>query len=66
VAGEAFAAALAAAGVPTEAVTEPGTEHGHLNRPHEPAASATVDRVVRWLDGIETQTTLRTTEGITP
>ncbi|MFE5670166.1 alpha/beta hydrolase [Agromyces sp. NPDC056523] len=73
--GEVFAATLAAASVPVEVVTEPGTEHGHLNRPDEPAASVTVDRVVRWLAGLETaaarpprpaQTTLRITEGITP
>ncbi|WP_350348091.1 alpha/beta hydrolase fold domain-containing protein [Agromyces sp. G08B096] len=49
VSGEAFGATLAAAGVAVEVVTEPGTEHGHLNRPDEPAASATVDRVVAWL-----------------
>lgn len=78
VSGELFAATLTAAGVAVELAVEPGTEHGHLNRPHEPAASATVDRVVRWLAGLETaaarpprpadeqQTTLRITEGITP
>jgi acetyl esterase/lipase len=54
VSGEVFAATLAAAGVPTEVVTEPGTRHGHLNRPDEPAASATIDRVVRWLAGFDT------------
>ena len=60
-------------------VVEPGTEHGHLNRPDEPAASASIDRVVRWIAGLDTaaarpprpattdhQTTLRITEGITP
>ena len=61
VSGEAFAATLAEAGVPLELVIEPGTEHGHLNRPGEPAASASIERVVRW---IGTLTTLRTTEGI--
>lgn len=78
VSGEAFAATLADASVPVEVVTEPGTEHGHLNRPDAPAASVTVDRVVDWLAGLETaaarparpagepQTTLRITEGITP
>jgi acetyl esterase/lipase len=54
VSGEAFAATLAAASVPVEVVTEPGTEHGHLNRPHQPAASVTIDRVVHWLAGLET------------
>jgi acetyl esterase len=77
VSGELFAATLAAASVPVEVVTEPGTEHGHLNRPDEPAASVTVERVVRWAAGLDTgaprpprprqeQTTLRSIEGITP
>ncbi|WP_268993261.1 hypothetical protein [Microbacterium sp. MEC084] len=25
-------------------IVEPGTDHGHLNRPAEPAASVTLDR----------------------
>ena len=33
VSGEVFAATLVEAGVPLELVVEPGTEHGHLNRP---------------------------------
>ncbi len=41
---EQTAASLRAAGRPVEVVTELGTEHGHLNRPHEPAASVTIDR----------------------
>ncbi|MEV5069762.1 alpha/beta hydrolase fold domain-containing protein [Microbacterium sp. LMI12-1-1.1] len=44
VSGEAFAASLRAAGRPIEVVTEPGTDHGHLNRPQEPAASVTLGR----------------------
>ncbi|MFE5408976.1 alpha/beta hydrolase fold domain-containing protein [Microbacterium sp. NPDC056569] len=44
VSGEAFAASLRAAARPVEVVTELGTEHGHLNRPHEAAASVTIDR----------------------
>ena len=50
VSGELFAATLAAAAVPVELALEPGTQHGHLNRPDEPAASATVDRVAAWID----------------
>lgn len=61
VSGEVFAATLLEAGVPLELATEPGTEHGHLNRPDESAASDSIERVVRW---IGTLTTLRTTEGI--
>ena len=68
VSGEAFAATLVEAGVPVDLVVEPGTEHGHLNRPDEPAASASIERVVRWIAWLEThhRTTLRLTEGITP
>lgn len=44
VSGEAFAAALRDAGVDVTAVTEPGTQHGHLNRPEEAAASVSIGR----------------------
>jgi len=44
VSGEAFAAALRAAGVEIDVTTEPGTQHGHLNRPEEPAAHASIER----------------------
>lgn len=55
VSGELFAATLAAASVPVEVVTEPGTEHGHLNRPDEPAASVTVERALDWLAGLDAE-----------
>jgi acetyl esterase len=55
VSGEAFAATLAAASVRVEVVTEPGTEHGHLNRPDESAASVTVERAVDWLAGLDAE-----------
>ena len=43
--GEAFAATLADAGREVDVSTEPGTRHGHLNRPDEPdAALATIER----------------------
>ena len=45
VSGEAFAATLAAAGREVEVVVEPGTRHGHLNDPAEPAASLSLDRI---------------------
>jgi len=54
VSGEAFAASLSAAGRPVEVVTEPGTEHGHLNRPHEPAASVTIRRFAARLAALPT------------
>lgn len=44
VSGEAFAGSLAAAGVEVDVVVEPGTTHGHLNRPEESAFAATIDR----------------------
>jgi acetyl esterase len=43
--GEVFAATLEAAGRDIELVTEPGTQHGHLNRPEERAASVSIDRI---------------------
>ncbi|SFS13617.1 Acetyl esterase/lipase [Microbacterium sp. cf046] len=45
VSGEHFARTLAAAGRDIVAVTEPGTRHGHLNRPEEPACAASLDRI---------------------
>lgn len=47
--GEAFAASLAAAGVPTTLRCEPGMLHGHLNLPGLPGAIATVDAMVTHL-----------------
>ena len=44
VSGEAFGALLTAAGVELDISLEPGTTHGHLNRPEEPAAAASVAR----------------------
>jgi acetyl esterase/lipase len=45
VSGEHFARTLAAAGRDIVVFTEPGTRHGHLNRPDEPAAAASIDRI---------------------
>jgi acetyl esterase len=46
VSGQVFAGTLAAAGRDIVVLTEPGTLHGHLNRPEEPAATASIDRLV--------------------
>lgn len=68
VSGEAFAATLRDAGRPVEAVTEPGTEHGHLNRPAEAAASVTIDRFAARLAQLPSTPALAsaTPEGTTP
>jgi len=50
--GEAFAHSLAEAGVAVEAVTERGTQHGHLNRPDEPAASLSIERIAAALSAL--------------
>ena len=47
VSGEEFARTLGAAGVEVEYTVEPGTRHGHLNRPGEAAASASLERFAR-------------------
>ncbi|WP_110590029.1 alpha/beta hydrolase [Microbacterium suaedae] len=46
VSGEAFARTLEGAGVDVVCTTEPGTRHGHLNRPEEPGAEPTIDAFV--------------------
>ena len=56
VSGESFAASLRAAGRAVEVVTEPGTDHGHLNRPQEPAASVTIDRFATRLAALHAST----------
>jgi acetyl esterase/lipase len=45
VSGEHFAASLAAAGREIDVIFEPGTRHGHLNRPDEEAAMRTIERI---------------------
>lgn len=49
VSGELFAATLTDAGVPTDVSSEPGTRHGHLNRPEEPGFGRTIERVAAWV-----------------
>lgn len=52
VSGEAFGAALRSAGVTADVVTEPGTRHGHLNQPDQPAFSSSIDRIATFLAGL--------------
>ena len=47
--GEAFAASLAANGVTVLSLFEPGSRHGHLNRPDEAAARRSIERIATWL-----------------
>lgn len=58
VSGEVFARTLAAAGRDIVALTELGTQHGHLNRPEEPAAAASIDRLVARLAALSATTTV--------
>jgi acetyl esterase len=57
VSGEVFAATLAAAGREVDVLTEPGTVHGHLNRPEEPAATASIERIATRLASLTTPAT---------
>ena len=47
--GELFAQQLADAGVPVVRVTEPAAVHGHLDRPGDPTALASLERMSAWL-----------------
>lgn len=49
VGAEVFAATLSRAGRAVEAIVEPGTQHGHLNRPEQPAFAASIERIARSL-----------------
>ncbi|MFD5224476.1 alpha/beta hydrolase [Microbacterium sp. NPDC058342] len=49
VSGELFAVTLKSAGVPIELSLEPGTTHGHLNRPDENGFLQTIERVTDWI-----------------
>jgi acetyl esterase len=53
VSGELFARTLAAAGRDVVVLTEPGTTHGHLNRHQEPAAAASIERIVARLAALD-------------
>jgi acetyl esterase len=47
--GERFGEQLAAAGVHVRVEYEPGTVHGHLNQPDDPAAVRSIERLAAWL-----------------
>ena len=47
--GQAYADALAAAGVDVTVVMEPDTSHGHVNGPDMPGAIDSIERIVAWL-----------------
>jgi acetyl esterase len=47
--GEAYAQALAAAGVAVEAICEPGVGHGHLNMPWLDASEHSLAAMARWI-----------------
>lgn len=47
--GEAYGAALAAAGVDVTVVREVGVRHGHLNAVDDPGALRTIRRMIAWL-----------------
>jgi acetyl esterase/lipase len=64
VSGEVFAATLRSAGRDLDLVRERGTTHGHLNRPDEPAASVSIDRIVVRLATLATGPALISDEGL--
>ena len=47
--GERFGEQIAAAGGTVRVEYEPGTVHGHLNQPDDPAALRSIERMVDWL-----------------
>jgi acetyl esterase/lipase len=49
--GERFAEQLSEAGVVVRVEYEPGTVHGHLNQPDDPAALRSIERMASWLAG---------------
>lgn len=52
VSGDVFAATLRAAGGDVDVVVEPGTDHGHLNRPEHPGFAASMARIVQRFAGL--------------
>ncbi|MCU1523750.1 MAG: hypothetical protein JWO18_644 [Microbacteriaceae bacterium] len=52
--GEEFARQAMDAGVPIGVIFEPGSTHGHLDRPHTAEAQRSIARIIHWLDGFST------------
>ena len=55
--GEEFARQAMDAGVAIDVSYEPGSRHGHLDRPHAPEAQRSIARIAHWLDGFSTAAT---------
>jgi acetyl esterase/lipase len=49
--GEEFARQAIETGVKVEVSFEPGSKHGHLDRPHSAEAQRSIARIVNWLNG---------------
>jgi acetyl esterase/lipase len=55
--GEEFARQAMDAGVPVNVTYEPGSKHGHLDRPHSAEAQRSIAHIAGWLDGLPAGTT---------
>jgi acetyl esterase/lipase len=55
--GEEFARQAMDAGVPVSVRYEPGSKHGHLDRPHSAEAQRSIAHIADWLDRVPTGTT---------
>jgi acetyl esterase len=47
---QAFAAKIALAGGTIRSEYEPGSTHGHLDRPHEAQGRRSIERIIRWIE----------------
>jgi acetyl esterase/lipase len=55
--GEEFARQALEAGVAIAVGYEPGSRHGHLDRPHTVEAQRSIARIAHWMDGFESDAT---------